>query len=183
MRPILLCSLAALALAGCGGKSDDKTGTSNATATASGIVSDKDVPSIKREPGSWKTSFEMKKMDIPGMPDGVQQGINGFAKALTSHEECVTPEKAASEDYAEVISRRPDEDGDCKTTKREINGDQFDIAMFCTDEGKSGSTNVTVKGIANATKSDMVMTVQTQEEGKPVNIEFNVKSERTGACK
>lgn len=91
---LMLMGLSAL-LCACGEKSGEKTGEIAATDAMSRQEVKDEVDKVKLKPGQWEGRFAAKMIDMPGMPAGVKDQMQGM---LSQNRllYCVTPEEAAN---------------------------------------------------------------------------------------
>jgi hypothetical protein len=167
MRIGLLVFAAGVALAGCSsGKKDD--------AAASGPM--------KREAGNWKTNVEVVKLEIPGAPAEMVDGMKKMMAGASGQDMCLTAEAAAKEDIAKELAQGKNQPEECKFDKRDVSGGKLDVAMTCTRQGQT--MNVSLTGTVGPKKTDVVIaTTGNAPTGGQMNMEMRAVSEWTGPCK
>ena len=143
--------------------------------------SSEDAGSTKREAGNWANEVEIVKLEMPGMPPEVQQSMKTMMASNGATNYCLTPEEAAKDDLDSLLADGPGNGGECKWSKKDINGKNVDVAGTCTQNGQSAE--LAMKGSIEATQSDMTITTKAQApNGQPMEMVMRVKSKRTGAC-
>lgn len=166
MRQILLCGAALVLLAGCN-KAED-----------SPAASDK----VVRAPGAWKTSMELTKFSMPGAPKEAEEMMRGMMSKLQDLQTCLTPEAAAKEDIASALAKPPGGGGECSFTKKDVAGSDIDVTLSCKDPSSPEPVTITMKGKAEAKKTDMVLTVSGKQAGQDINMEMHAVNQWVGEC-
>lgn len=143
--------------------------------------SSSDAGSTKREAGNWANEVEIVKLEMPGMPPEVQQSMKAMMASSGAVNYCLTPEEAKKDDLDSLLAEGPGNGGECKWTKKNINGKNVDVAGTCTQNGQSAELAMT--GTIESKQSDMTITTKAQApNGQPMEMVMRVKSKRTGAC-
>ncbi len=161
-----------LALSGCGGggeKAQDAAAVAGPT---------------KREAGSWKTDIKLVKLDMPGLPPEMKDGMSKMMEGASGMEVCLTPEQAAKEDIAQELSKGPSSGGECTFSKKDVNGGKIDVAGKCKDQS-GRELDIAMQGTVEAKKTDVTMTMtgpMPTGNGK-MEMVMQVNSVHTGACK
>lgn len=168
MRMPVIAALSLLALAGCSKHEEPKK-------TESGL--------IKREPGAWKTDIKLVRLDMPGAPKEVVDGMTAMMGRLKGIETCLTPEQAAKEDIAKALAQAPGEKGECAFSTKEVNGGNLNVVMTCTDAASKETMTITTKGTVTAKSSNVRMTMEGKQGGMPMTLELDAANNWTGACK
>jgi hypothetical protein len=178
MRKLLSQSLAALVvftLAACGkSASDDQASSGNAGAVkAAGEVA------FQMQPGKYRTTIEIQKVDLPGMPASDGARMKAMMSRVATQEFCVTPEQAAKgiEAMKQQMAR-----GKCQFDKFEASAGKIDSVLAC-QSGKG----MTMKVSSHGTYSPSGSRVQSVGDivgpaGKPIHIEQAITTERIGDC-
>jgi hypothetical protein len=170
---------AAILLAACGGDADTNedgaVSGEEAVAEAAGA--------IKPQPGQYRTSFEMLELNIPGVPEAVQQQMRaqmgGEAEVAKSITYCLTPEQAAANGAEEMAKNMAQ--GNCTVSRMDVSGGSISSEMQCS--GNDGiTTRVQMEGQMTATSSVMTMTQEIDQSGQKMQIKAKVTSERIGDC-
>ncbi len=173
---VLIPSIAALALAGCGDSADDAaTGDTLTTAEVAEIASN----AIKPEPGLYRATMTVSEVDIPGAPQGaldmMKQAMEGH-----SHEYCMSQEDV--EKGFEEMARQSQESDDCAFEKFDVDGGSIDAKMSCKS-GDVGTVNMSLQGKATPTSSEMDMTMVGNMTGMGEStIRMTAKHEKIGEC-
>jgi hypothetical protein len=171
MRSIALVMLTTgLALSGCGGSEKASE------AAASGPV--------KREAGSWKTDLKLVKMDIPGMPPKMADGMKAMLEGASGAETCLTPEQAAKEDISKQMADQGSSGAKCEFSKNTLVGSKLDVVGKCTDP-QGRAMDMAMTGTIAPKKTDVTMDItgpMPTGAGK-MNMVMQVTSTHVGACK
>lgn len=180
MRISLILPLAAaVALAACGSKEEDKSGPVSPEQAAQ-AMSDLEVPRA----GQYKAAIEVLEFDIPGLPAAQKDQMKAmFAGAVTAgHTYCLTQEEAenGAKDMAEKLAQ-----GDCTFNQFNASGNSLQADMVCKDE-KGLQGNVKLAGTTNKEGSDMTMEMSQKIPQMPgegvVNMKMRMVSTRVGDC-
>jgi hypothetical protein len=171
---------AAILLAACGGDAD----TDGDGAISSDEVAAEAAGAIQPQPGLYRTSFELLELDIPGMPEEMQQQMQaqmgtvaGGAGGLTY---CLTPEDAAANGAEEMAKNMAA--SDCTVARFDVSGGTISTEMQCKDSS-GGTSKVTMDGQMSATGSTMTMTNDiAMPDGSRMQTKARVTAERTGDC-
>ena len=139
---------------------------------------------VKRSPGLWRTIVEVQKVDIPGMPAEMTDGMKQMMEGASGLEQCVTPEQAAEEDLAKDLAQGPDNGGQCTFDRKNVSGGKIDVAGTCTG---SGGEDIAMKmtGTMGAEKTDvtMAMTGKMSKGGPDMDMRMRIVNTRIGDCK
>jgi Protein of unknown function (DUF3617) len=171
--PLILTSLACLALVSCG-KSDGPKSKEEVAAAVEGVV--------KMKPGKYATTVTMTKMDIPGMPPQAAAGMKAaMAKPQTS-EFCLTPEQSENgfKDMYKNMNK-----GDCTYNKFDTSGGSIDADVSCKTPG-GGTSNAKIMGKMTDQGSDVSMDVAVTNPQMPgggkMTMSSTMVSKRVGDC-
>lgn len=169
-------TLAALALGGCGkSASDEKSaagGAENALEKAAEVA-------FQMQPGKYRTSVAVQKVEIPGMPANIAAQMKEMMSKNATSESCITPDRAAK--GVEVMKEQMAK-GQCSFDKFEAKGGTVDASFSC----KSGD-QMTVKATSKGTYTPTGSVIQatgdmTGPGGKTIHIEHTITTERIGDC-
>jgi hypothetical protein len=177
MRIWMVPAAAALALTACGGETAvdaDGDGSISASEARAAIEREGD---FKPQPGKYKTTMNLIKMDMPGAPAEMKNMMSGMMDR--SFEYCLTKEEA-EKGFEDALTEGQDESCDIKDFS--IDGSDVSMKMSC-DQGGMGTMEVTMDGKVSPTSSDMNMTMQgTIPELGPVEMAMSFQQERIGDC-
>lgn len=140
-----------------------------------------DAASSKREAGNWVNEVELVKLDVPGMPPEMKEGMTQMMAAATNTNFCLTPEEAAKSDLESLLESSAGPAGECTWTKKDVNGANVDVVGSCVQNGQKA--DLAMKGTLESKRSDMTITTKAQmPDGKQMEMVMRVKSKHTGAC-
>lgn len=145
--------------------------------------SKKDDAPVKRDPGKWKMDMTLVKLDIPGAPPEIKQGMEQMFSGMKGIEQCVTAEQIAKEDIEKSLSNAAAQGSECTFDKKVIAGETIDIAGTC--KSANGQTaNLAIKGTSGKTAQDITITsTGLGPDGKtPMTMEMRMQAKRTGDC-
>ncbi len=160
-------------------------GKSGGDAETSAAPADKAVAAaaevaFKMEPGLYRTTINVTKAEIPGLPPQLMEKMKESMSKAASTESCITPEHAAK--GVEVMKEQMAK-GDCQFEKFEASGGTIDSAFTC--KSKEG---MAMKVASHGTYTPTGSVVDAKAEmtgpgGKTMHIEQTVTTERVGDCK
>ncbi len=168
MRKPVIAALILFALAGCSKSEDAKKA---------------DAGPVKREPGAWKSDLKLVRLDMPGAPKEVVDGVAAMMGRLKGLESCLTPEQAAKEDMATALAKPPGDKGLCSFSKKDLSGGKVDVVMVCTDEASKEAMTISTNGTLSAKSSNVRMTMEGKQNGMPMTLELEATNTWTGPCK
>lgn len=130
------------------------------------------------EPGLWQSKVAVLEMNIPGMPpqfaEKMKQGMAQARNKTSSH--CIKPEdvKKPKEDFFGA-------DKSCKYQHFTMGGGKIDIAMVCSEEGSTQTTNL--NGTYTPTSYSMDMnSYGSGGDQNGMSMKMHVDSQRVGEC-
>ena len=178
---------ASLVLAGCGAADGDESqgAKTGSIMEEKGAVSVKDIASrakdlAKPQPGLYRSSLEIVKVDIPDAPPQIVDMLKGTMESAGDSEYCMTPEDAEN-GYREMV--RNSQQGDCDYQRFDVTGNKFDAVMTCKGQNAE-KVRVTLSGTGRETSSDMDMTMDMNIPGLgDGTIRMRSHNERIGPCK
>ncbi len=152
-----------------------------ATALLAGCAK-KDEGPVKREPGNWKMDMTLVKLDIPGAPPQIKQGMEQMFSGMKGIEQCITADQIAKEDIEKNLSDAAARGSECTFDKKVIAGENIDIAGTCKQGAQTA--NLTIKGTSGKTAQDITITsTGIGPDGKtPMTMEMRMQATRTGDC-
>lgn len=166
-------ALAALALAACGKSASDDPATSGTAMEKAAEMA------FQMQPGKYRTSMVVKKIELPGMPPQMAEQMKAMMSKNATSESCVTPDRAAKgvELMKEQMSK-----GQCSFDKFDASGGKVDAAFTCKS-GDQMTLKATSKGTYTPTGS-IIEASGTMEGpgGKTMQIEHVITTERIGDC-
>jgi hypothetical protein len=167
---------AALALAACGQSATDSraagSGADKAFEKAAEVA-------FQMQPGKYRTSVAVQKVEIPGMPAKMAEQMKAMMSKNSTSESCITPDRAAK--GIDVMKEQMAK-GQCSFEKFEATGGTVDAAFTC-QSGDKMTVKATSKGSYTPTGSVMHATGDmTGPGGKTIHIEHTITTERIGDC-
>ena len=168
----------ALTLAACGGGTDaDANGDGAVTTEEMRTAVEANGGSIKPEPGQYKMTMSVAKMEIPNAPKGMADMMgDGFGMNFNY---CLTREEA-DKGFEESI--RKGREDNCTYERMNLDGGKIDVAMKCNDPD-SGRMEGTMTGTVSPTKMDL--TFKGKQQMGPMGdaeMEMTIQHERIGDC-
>lgn len=131
----------------------------------------------KIEPGKWRTTVSVEKMEMPGAPPQVAEMMRQqTGKAAQSSEMCITKEQAEKPPQELLGSAAKD----CRYEKFEMKGGALDAVMVCKQAGNEMRS--TVRGSYGGTRYDLAGTAEMSTAGQKMIVSSKVVGERIGDC-
>lgn len=174
---LLPATLCALAVAACGQSgSEDKTA---AAALGGDPVKAAAEMAFQFQPGHYRTTIEIQKIEIPGMPAGFANQMKASMSRELSREHCISPEQAAK--GVEAMKQHMGQ-GKCEFESFNARGGTVDSVFTC----QTGA-NMTLRSTTQGTYTSTGSRVATRAEmkgpmGKTVEIEQTITTARIGNC-
>lgn len=177
MRQALLLSLAALTaltVAACG-----KSEPGGQSATGGDPMKAATELAFQFQPGQYRTTIAIQKVDIPGMPPAfAEQMKKAMSKSLSS-EHCISAAQAAK--GVEAMKQHMGQ-GRCQFESFNARGGMVDSVFTCST-GPDMQLRSTSTGTYTATGSQVASKAEMKgPAGKTVQIEQTVTTERIGDC-
>lgn len=172
-KTLAFLAVSTLALTACG-----KSGSSSGSQSADPAQAAAKV-AFQFQPGQYRSSVTIDKVEIPGMPPGAAAHMKGAMGKMGTFEYCITPEQAAKgmDAMKEHMAK-----GKCQWEKFEVSGGTVDSVMVC-EGGRGGSIRTASSGTVTPTGAVMKGVGDvTGSGGKGMHIEETVKMERIGDC-
>lgn len=169
--------LATAFLAACSGQSGTDQAAANGAAPPEAgqtAPATADARLASLQPGEWETSVEVLRMEIPGMP----AGVNAPTVPAVTTRHCLTPEEAA-QPSAEFFSGNTD-DASCQRENFTIAGGRVNGTINCTAEGVTIRSEMT--GQFAPDSYEMTARTQTTSQGMTMNGETRIRARRVGDC-
>lgn len=176
MRTMILLT-SCLALAGCGenGGSVDADGD--------GVITNEEVLAAtadmaKPEAGRWEVNSEVREIQIPGMPAGMEDMAKGmFANMFASTNYCLTQEQADQDPGA----LWKDTNGECSWESFEMDGNSVNAKAICTSpDGMTSTMTMTGTHTPTSYSADNEITLDTPQGGGLVKV--HVEGRHVGDC-
>lgn len=171
LRPIELCAIAAVTLAGCGDKKPDASASEGAATTSAAVAA------VKPRAGHWDVKLEMTDFDVPGMPDELKKTIGKQIAQAGAMATCLTPEQAARNDGKFF---EPKNNKDCTSESFSMDNGKIDAKMVCSRAGTKQT--VQMRGTYGAEAYDLTLNSQGDMNGQPMKMSMHVAGKRTGEC-
>lgn len=169
---------AAIALAACGGGDTVEDPANNPDAVARAMA---DLPNP--EPGEYRTTGELVKLEVPGLSEQEMQMMQGMMGAVFAEPQtqCLTPEQA-EEGYKAFIDGMSQSNDDCTMESFETTSSGFAARMVCAD-GSGNSGTMTYEGEVTGDSLDVTMTVDgTEPSLGTMHMVVRMNSQRVGDC-
>lgn len=172
-KSIAFSCLIALTLGACGKSAPDEQ------AAAGGALEKAVEVAFQMQPGKYRTSVVVQKVEVPGMPANVADQMKAMMSKNASSESCITPDRAAK--GVEVMKEQMAK-GQCTFDKFDATGGTVDAAFTC----KSGE-QMTVKATSKGSYTPTGSVIQATGDmigpgGKSIHIEHTITTERIGDC-
>ena len=179
MRPALFLALAipALALSACSKQEETPQSPEEIKAGMDDLAQ-----AAKPQPGKYRTTIKVTKVEIPGVPAAESAKMQGmFGASGQSTEYCMTQAMADKgfEEWGKQAGK-----GNCKYDRMKIDGGTMDAVLTC-EVGQGMSSRTELKGSFTATGSDLKMKTETSGAGMPggtMKMEAEMASQRIGDC-
>jgi hypothetical protein len=156
---------AALALAGCGGNGGE--GGNSGGGGGGGSAG------LTMQPGQWEMTTTVTRMNMPGMP----AGMNATPPPNTTRD-CLTPEEVARAN-ADFVRESAGEG--CTSQNSSMSGGRIQANIQC--DRPEGQTRMTMNGTYTATTLDMTQQVRTTiAGGQTVEMDARMTGRRIGEC-
>lgn len=180
-----LALASSLALAACGGETEDASSTASASnLTDPEAIAEALTNMPKPQPGEYKIEAELVEFAMPGASEEESNALRGLMEmgsSMSGITFCMNEEMAQQgyEDYLEQL-QGPNEN--CSYDSFSIDGDKIDAKMTCGDEEASGTIEFT--GTISETGSDMTVSMDMTEPmtGKGIQMVMRNATERVGEC-
>ena len=170
----MLPLIAAIALQGCG-QSSDKSGAAASSGNAAAASAALDEPSFKVQPGKYRSTINITKLDLGGLPVQVAAAM----PRESSYEYCVTPEQA---DKGLDAIKQQIAKGGCQFESFKASGGTVDGVFTCTAEGGFAMRSAS-HGTYTDSGSDVSITADAKlPGGRSMHVEQSVKAQRIGDC-
>ena len=172
-KSIAIPCLAVLVLGACG-----KSATEEKAAESAALDKAAEV-AFQMQPGKYRTSVAVQKVEIPGMPAKIAEQMKAMMSKNSTSESCITPDRAAK--GVEVMKEQMAK-GQCTFDKFEASGGTVDASFSCKS-GDQMTVKATSKGSYTPTGSVIQATGDmTGPGGKTIHIEHVITTERIGDC-
>jgi type II secretory pathway component PulK len=135
---------------------------------------------VKRQPGSWRQTIRIVRLEGKGLDASAQQQMQQMFDLFGKMTVCVTPEQAAKEDVAKNMEKLGASGGTCTVEKQTISGETVDYAATCKQNGET--VRIAMAGTSGATKQDMTIKVEPADQTVKQGMELRVIAERRGDC-
>lgn len=173
MKHIIIAAAGAILVAGCSGGEADVDGDGEITAKE--VAAKAKAESVKPQPGLYKATVTMTRLDIPGLPEGME---GHGAGATTTSENCLTAEDV-DKGFEELVKQG--QQGECSYERFNLDGGKLDAVMLC--KTPEGSARMAMTGTTTPTSSEYKATTKMNFEGVGEGtMNFTVKQERIGDC-
>ncbi|MGE3692020.1 MAG: DUF3617 domain-containing protein [Novosphingobium sp.] len=168
---IAVLAMGAFALAGCGGGDKSEPAKDGAKPAA--------MADIKPAPGRYEAQFKLTKMEMPGMPAGLQEMFKEQLNKVETSVSCLTKEQA--EKAEQDFFRPPETSGnECKYSNFEMGGGKIAAQMTC-QEGNM-KQDMVMTGTYGADAYAMHIKADGNQGNQKMSVEMEVASRRVGDC-
>ena len=164
----------ALTLAACSGGGGGGDGDAN-KAAADGKGGGGGSAAVTMQPGEWEMTTTVTRMNVPGMPAGMNAPMPGPQTARN----CLTEEEArqASSNFLNETTGAGE---GCTSQNSSMSGGRIQATVQCNRP--EGQVRMTMNGQYTATTLDMTQQVQTSAQGQNVEMEARITGRRVGDC-
>ncbi|PEQ14480.1 hypothetical protein B2G71_02530 [Novosphingobium sp. PC22D] len=131
---------------------------------------------ITPRPGRWDVQMQMRKFDMPGMPDQMKGMMQQQMGKMRTSSTCLTPEEASRPkgDFFQPGSEN------CKYEHFSMDGGKIDAAMTCQEQGVA--QNMRMRGTYSEEAYAITINADGEVEGQPMSMEMAINSKRVGDC-
>jgi predicted small lipoprotein YifL len=168
-----------LALAGCGSKDASAPGAPKSTEEVKQEAAKLETP----EPGEYRQSVEITRLDAPGIPKEAAEQMMTMLKSGQQSTICLT--KADAEKGYRDMFKGVGKGDQCTYSKFDVDGGHLDAQMECTSpqQGKA-----TMKLAGTVTKNGSAITIDMDASGGPapmssMKMTMHMTTTRLGDCK
>jgi Protein of unknown function (DUF3617) len=131
------------------------------------------------KPGKYRTTVEVQKLEIPGMPAAMAGQMKAMMSEKTASESCISPEQ--SKRGLEIMKEHMGK-GKCRFEKFDAAAGSVDSVFTC-DTGEGMQLKAVSKGTYTDTGSQAAITADmTVPGGRAMHVEQTVRMERIGEC-
>lgn len=131
------------------------------------------------QPGRYRTSVSVEKIEIPGMPTAMADQMKAMMGRAAAEESCITPERAARglDVLKEQMAR-----GRCRFERFDAQGGKVDSAFTC-QTGDGMAMQARSSGTYSNTGSTITIAGDLSgPDGRTMHVVQTVKTERVGDC-
>ncbi len=164
-------------LAACSGQSGNEQAAANGAAPAEAgqpTPGAADASLVSLQPGEWETTVEVLRMEIPGMP----AGMNAPTVPAVTTRHCLTPEEAAQPN-AEFFNGNA-AGASCQRENFTIANGQVNGTIVCAAEDATMRSEM--NGRFTPDSYEMTARTQTTGQGMTMNGETRIRARRVGDC-
>ena len=166
----------AIGLAGCNQASNETTEAGGESVDPAEAAAEM---AFQFKPGKYRTSIEIQRIDIPGMPAAMAGQMKAMMSQKTSSEYCISPEQAKR--GLEVMKEHMSK-GKCRFDQFDAKAGSVDSIFVC-DTAEAMQLRAVSKGTYTETGSQAAVKADmTMPGGKSMHIEQTVTMERIGEC-
>ncbi|GGY93730.1 DUF3617 domain-containing protein [Novosphingobium colocasiae] len=186
MKPAYTCATliaAALALSACGSK-DAGTDAAKDTGPKTMAEAQEEAKKLDRpDPGEYKQTMEVTRLDIPGMDPKQAEAMKGMMKASQERTFCLTPadsEKGFKDMFDEV-----GKGGECSYSRFDVSGGTLDAVMNCKNPNE-GTATIALNGKVSSNGSDVTVSIDQAGSKNPMGdmkMTMHMTTARLGDCK
>lgn len=181
VRPsVALTALAlALSLGGCGSREEAEDTGPKTMAQAQEEAKKLERP----EPGQYKQTVEITKMEVPGMDAKQAEQMKGMMQAGQEHTFCLTSEEADKgfKDMFDEVGKG----GECSYSRFDVSGGTLDAVMNCKSQAE-GQAKITLHGKVEGQGSDVTVGIEQSGSAMPMGnmkLAMHMTTQRIGDCK
>jgi hypothetical protein len=142
-----------------------------------------DLPDIKREPGSWSVKIIIEELEGDGLGPDSKAQMQRMIDAQSNAAFCLTPEKAAQEDFVGNAVRR-NSPGQCTVKNQEMVGDSLKLLISCTGNDRQNKpVSMMIDGLIGPRSNETTMqTISDGTQPGSVKMKMRTLSKLEGAC-
>ncbi|MEZ5742853.1 MAG: DUF3617 domain-containing protein [Sphingomonadaceae bacterium] len=173
IRRFAFASLAAMAVAACGGGDTVEAENESVESVNKKIA----AADLKPNPGRWESTMTFDKIEMPGMPAEMQEMMKSQMGKATTTSSCLTQEQVDAND-GEMF--KPGDTPGCTYNKFSMGNGTIEADMTCSEGGTA--QNMKMAGSYSEDAYDMTINADGKVEGQPMSMQMSIKSKRVGDC-
>ena len=179
MKHVIFACAAAALVAGC-------SDSGSADADGDGTITQEEVaaemaegPAVAMRAGKWEQTVEFTELDLPGVPEGMQDMVKGQVGSGVTVNNCLTEEEAnrPKPDFFGSENQQ-----NCTYQEFDRSGNRMTLRMTC-DAGQGGTATIAMQGqfAADSFELDIDNTVSGTPMGD-MSMKGTVSGRRVGDC-
>lgn len=168
---------AVLSVGACGSKEEDSKPKSMEEVKQEAAKLD------RPEPGQYKQTIEITRLDVPGMPKEAAEQMKAMMTASQESLICLT--KADTEKGFRDMFKGMGKGNQCSYSRFNVDGGKIDAQMDCASP-QEGTATMKINGTVTPGGSDVTIDMDTKGGQQPMSnmkMTMHMTSERVGDCK